>query len=77
MDSWHRTGSNVTDTLKRYMLKLHYVRMEQPCVQGRGRRGPRPAAARVVARLAPRRPCAPRFARHLGLALRQRNAGER
>ena len=34
IDSWHRTGSNVTDKLKRYMLKLHYVRMAEPCVTG-------------------------------------------
>ena len=30
----HRTGSNITDNLKRYMLKFHYVRMQEPCVTG-------------------------------------------
>ena len=34
IDSWHRTGSNITDQLQRFMLKLHYVRMEEPCVAG-------------------------------------------
>ena len=36
IDSFHRTGSNITDKLKRYMLKLHYGARKRstavPCV---------------------------------------------
>jgi hypothetical protein len=61
MDSWHRTGSNVTDKLKRYMLKLHYVRMEQPCVQGPSwDHDPRQRAWSIASPLGDRAPLASR-----------------
>ena len=34
MDSWHGAGANIVDQAKRFMLKLHYIRMVEPCVTG-------------------------------------------
>ena len=34
MDSWHGAGANILEGAKRYMLKFHYVRMEEPSVNG-------------------------------------------
>ena len=34
MDSWHAAGSNIIEGAKRYMLKFHYVRMEEPSLSG-------------------------------------------
>ena len=30
MDSWHDAGKNIIPDAHRYMLKFHYVRMEEP-----------------------------------------------
>jgi hypothetical protein len=34
MDSWHGAGANILEGANRYMLKFHYVRMQEPCLTG-------------------------------------------